>query len=131
VALIDHGTPRIAVTEVRNLLADQLATLLGESVRSVRPCSMERRESAEYDFNEPLLERLLGQRRFEKEVIVSMLFLQPGRHAGEGGDVAEICQEAEKAHPGLRTHRTDLVGTHPQLIDLLAERLRQGVEASL
>ncbi|MFT4639985.1 MAG: sirohydrochlorin ferrochelatase [Verrucomicrobiales bacterium] len=126
VGLVDHGTPRITVTQVRNFLAEQLKHLLGEGFDEVRPCSMERREGSEYDYNEPLLERLLGQPGYQKDVIVSMLFLQPGRHAGAGGDVAEICGAAEKACPGLRTHMTDLVGTHPALIDLLAERLEAG-----
>lgn len=125
VALVDHGSPRIAVTEVRNLLAHQLAILLGDEVQAVARCSMERRDGPEYDFNEPLLERLLGQPGFEREVIVSMLFLQPGRHAGAGGDVAEICQTAEEAVPGLATHMTELVGSHPALLDLLVDRLAE------
>ena len=127
VALCDHGTPRRTVTDVRNFLAEQLESLLDKA--TVRPCSMERRDKPEYDYNEPLLERLLGSEGFESEVIVSMLFLQPGRHAGAGGDVEEICEAAEKANDGLRTHMTDLVGVHPGLIDLLAERFCQG-EAS-
>ncbi len=127
VALVDHGTPRRTVTDVRNFLAQQLADLLGDKVQTVRPCSMERRDRPEYDYNEPLLERLLGQEGFQHDVIVSMLFLQPGRHAGAGGDVAEICADAETAHaPTLRTHMTGLVGTHPDLIALLAERLEEG-----
>lgn len=129
VALVDHGSPRVAVTQVRNFLAEQLAQLLENTVTDVRPCSMERREGAAYDFNEPLLERLLGRPGFERHVIVSMLFLQPGRHAGPGGDVASICQEAEQTCPGLQTYCTDLVGSHPALIDLLAERLQAGLEA--
>ena len=126
VGLVDHGTPRITVTQVRNFLAEQLGNLLGEGYAQVGPCSMERREGPEYDYNEPLLERLLGQPGYQNDVIVSMLFLQPGRHAGAGGDVAEICEAAEAACPGLRTHMTDLVGTHPGLIDLLTERLEAG-----
>ncbi|MEN9019685.1 MAG: CbiX/SirB N-terminal domain-containing protein [Verrucomicrobiales bacterium] len=126
VALVDHGTPRKTVTDVRNHLATQLGELLGDKFHEVKPCSMERRESKEYDYNEPLLEHLLGSSAFHKEVIVSMLFLQPGRHAGEGGDVAEICEAAEKANPGLTTHITDLLGLHPRLLDLLEERLAQG-----
>jgi sirohydrochlorin ferrochelatase len=126
VALVDHGTPRKTVTDVRNHLANQLREILGDAFHEVKPCSMERRESKEYDYNEPLLERLLGSVGFRNEVIVSMLFLQPGRHAGEGGDVEEICQDAEKANPGLTTHITELVGTHPEIIPLLEERFLQG-----
>ena len=90
---------------------------------------MERREGEEYDFNEPLLEKLLGTAGFDREVIVSMLFLSPGRHAGPGGDVHQICEAAEQAHPGLRTRMTDLFATDPGAIDLLAQRYRQGLES--
>lgn len=48
VALVDHGSPRRAVTEVRNFVASQVEHLLGDRVKSVRPCSMERREDAKY-----------------------------------------------------------------------------------
>ena len=53
---------------------------------------MERREGRDYDFNGALLaDRLEG---VEGQVVLGMAFLQPGRHAGPGGDVAEICAEA-------------------------------------
>ena len=96
---------------------------------------MERRPDPAFDFNEPLLLRVLTESpaRIERggedpqsarrpsardwlnlpslsaivqsdcgglvrphgyPVIVSMAFLSPGRHAGEGGDVAAIIQEA-------------------------------------
>lgn len=130
VTLVDHGTPRIAVNRVRNFLADQLRDQLGGEVRSVEPSSMERREGPEYDFNEPLLRNLLGSDGFEGDVVLSMLFMLPGRHAGPGGDIAEICEAAEKEKPGLKTHRSDLFATHPDAIDLLAKRLRQGLESN-
>jgi hypothetical protein len=128
-AIVDHGTPRQAVTEVRNLLARQVAGLAGDRFSTVAPCSMERREGAEYAFNEPLLEKLLGTPGFEKEVVVGMLFASPGRHAGPGGDVAAICAEATKHHPELRAFMTELVATHPGLIDLLVERFHQGLHS--
>ncbi|CAN5133880.1 hypothetical protein BH23VER1_BH23VER1_21270 [soil metagenome] len=123
-ALCDHGAPRRAVTAVRDHLASQLATLVADRFSTIAPCSMERREGDAYSFNEPLLENLLGSSGFDGDVVVSLLFFQPGRHAGAGGDVAQICARAERAHPGLKSHMTDLVGTHPCLVPLLAERLR-------
>ena len=126
VALVDHGSPVEEVTAVRNRLAVRLAEVLGAEVVSVAPCSMERREGEQYAFNEPLLERLLYRPLWrDGNVVVSMLFLQPGRHAGPGGDVAGICARAEADAPTLRTVRTALLGEDPTLIDLLAERLRQ------
>ena len=127
VTLVDHGTPREAVNRVRNHVAAQLATLLGEKVAVVEPSSMERREGADYDFNEPLLESLLGREGFDREVVLSMLFISPGRHAGPGGDIARICEKAEARGPGLRTFASDLFATHPGVIDLLAHRCEEGL----
>ena len=87
---------------------------------------MERREGDEYAFNEPLLENVIGAEEFQKEIIVSMLFASPGRHAGPGGDVAQICQEAAEKYPELKWHMTDLVAGHDGIIELLAERFHQG-----
>ena len=127
VTLVDHGTPREAVNRVRNHVAAQLATLLGEKVAVVEPSSMERREGADYDFNEPLLESLLGREGFDREVVLSMLFISPGRHAGPGGDIARICEEAEVRYPALQTHASDLFATHPGVIELLAHRCEEGL----
>lgn len=122
VALVDHGSPAKAVTAVRNELACQLAGLLGPAY-TVAPASMERREGSEYDFCEPLLERLLRSPGWTTgEVIVAMQFLLPGRHAGPEGDVAEICRAAEAEAPGLKTVMTPLVAEHPLLVDILADR---------
>ena len=44
VTLVDHGTPRIKVNEVRNFIAEQLALILKDEVQCVRPSSMESRE---------------------------------------------------------------------------------------
>lgn len=123
VALVDHGSPAKAVTEVRNELSCQLAGQLGPNY-TVSPASMERREGAAYDFCEPLLERLLRSSGWNAgEVIVAMQFLLPGRHAGPDGDVADICRAAEAASGGaLRTTMTGLVAGHPLLVDILADR---------
>jgi len=128
VALVDHGSPAKAVTDVRNELACQLANQLGPNY-TVAPCSMERREGAAYDFSEPLLACLLRQPGWHAgEVTVAMQFLLPGRHAGPDGDVATICREAEAASGGaLRTRMTALVGEHALLVDILADRWRSAV----
>ncbi|HDZ47386.1 hypothetical protein LCGC14_0056820 [marine sediment metagenome] len=129
VALVDHGSPIPEVTAVRNRLAGQLSVLLGDEVACVSASSMERREGDEYRFNEPLLENLLALPEFNAgPVILAMLFLSPGRHAGEGGDIAEICAAAEQHHPGLSVTTTKLVGEHPGIVDILATRLRQALD---
>ncbi len=125
VALVDHGSPASAVTDVRNELAKQLGAQLGPNF-TVAAASMERREGTAYDFCEPLLAGLLRQPGWNTgDVTVAMQFLLPGRHAGPAGDVAAICRGAEAASGGvLRTTMTGLVGEHPLLVDILADRWR-------
>ena len=60
-------------------------------------------------------------------VILSMLFISPGRHAGPGGDIAQICEEREQAVDGLKTHMSDLFATHSGMVDILARRFREGL----
>lgn len=126
VAVVDHGSPVRAVTAARDRIAGQVAERLGDQVAAVAPCSMERRPGAEYDFNEPLLAGLLARPGWNTgTVIVAQLFLLPGRHAGPGGDIARICQEAERASGGrLRTVRGGLLGDDLLLLDVLADRAR-------
>jgi sirohydrochlorin ferrochelatase len=123
VALVDHGSPARAVTAARDRVAEQLAECLGATVAEVAPCSMERRPGAEYDFNEPLLENLLGSSGWDHGlVVVAQLFLLPGRHAGKGGDIERICAHAEAGNPRLRIRRTGQLGDSPLLLDVLADR---------
>ncbi|MCC5838665.1 MAG: cobalamin biosynthesis protein CbiX [Opitutales bacterium] len=123
VVLVDHGSPLPAVTYVRNFVAGQLSLLLSDCMERIAAASMERREGDLFAFNDPLLGHQLSQPGYNRgDVIIAMLFLSPGRHAGPDGDVAEICAAAEARHPGLRCHMTDLVGTQPGIIDLLATR---------
>lgn len=122
VVLCDHGSPNPDVTAVRDQLAARLADRLGDRVAGVLPASMERRPGDEYAFNDPLLAaRLAAPELADRDVVLAMLFLSPGRHAGAGGDIDEIVAAAPPGGP--RVHRTPLLGEHPALIDLLARRL--------
>ena len=128
VVLVDHGSPIPEVTAVRNYLAGQLSVLLSEEASCVTFASMERRDGEAYRFNEPLLVDLLASRAMaESDVILAMLFLSPGRHAGEGGDIAEICDQAMAQSPGLRVTTTRLAGEHDAILEILATRLAQGL----
>jgi sirohydrochlorin ferrochelatase len=125
VAMVDHGTPAKVVNRVRNTVARQLAVLLEQEVAVVAACSMERREGAEYDFNEPLLERVDQLDGWSGgDVIIALFFLLPGRHAGEAGDVAQICDGLVGRHALKSVVRTPLLCEHPLLLDLLADRLK-------
>ncbi len=116
IVLVDHGSPKVAVTNVRN----QLAQLLNERFLldgfEVVAASMERRPGPEYSFNEPLLETLLANIS-TGNVVVAQLFLAPGRHAGPNGDIAAICEQAEAVSDNLNIFRTDLIGNHPLIIE--------------
>lgn len=121
VILVDHGSPQPAVAAVRDQIGRQLAEVLDREVSSVVASSMERRDGAAYDFNEPLLARALE--RVSSDVVVAPLFFSPGRHAGPGGDIEEICRAAETTRSGLRAFLAPLVGEHPALVEILAQRL--------
>ena len=116
VLLCDHGSPIPEVTACRNALAASLREELGLKPEELIACSMERREGAEYDFNEPLLEHALQEAK--GDAVILMLFLLPGRHAGPDGDVATIAKE--HAPEGLRWKLSPLLGTHFQLPEFLA-----------
>jgi sirohydrochlorin ferrochelatase len=125
VILVDHGSPKREVTAVRDHLAVLLGERLGKSVHQVIAASMERRSEAGYDFNEPLLEKALADiASGERRVILSLLFLSPGRHAGPGGDIHQICEKAKKRRPELELLLAPLLGEAPELIPLLVERAK-------
>lgn len=125
VVLVDHGSPLLAVARIRDQIGQQLQQVLGPR-RPVAVSSMERRPGPDYAFNEPLLENILRQPPFNTgEVIVAQLFLLQGRHAGENGDIATICQQASLENPTLHCHRTDLLGHHPLILDILTDRTQQ------
>jgi sirohydrochlorin ferrochelatase len=131
VVLVDHGSPIPEVTAVRNYLAGQLSVLLSEEAGCVTFASMERRDGDAYRFNEPLLVDLLASKAMaESEVVLAMLFLSPGRHAGEGGDIAEICEEAMAQSPGLLVTTTRLVGENDAILEILATRLEQSLNGA-
>ena len=127
VVLLDHGSPLPAMTHLRNHVAGQLAMLLSMQGLEVSGCvgaSMERRPGDEFEFGEPLLENLLSREPYnEGPVVVAMMFLSPGRHAGSGGDVEKICRKAEEVSPRLRCYVTELVGTHDDVVDILVGNL--------
>jgi len=127
VALVDHGSPQRGVAAVRDFLGGQLRRRLGGEVAVA---SMERRPEPEFAFTEPLLAGLLRDKNFGRgEVVLALQFLSPGRHAGPGGDIAEICAGAMRAQPGLRVVATGLVGEDERLADVLAERYREGLKS--
>lgn len=125
IIVVDHGSPIPQVTAVRHWLAEAMRKRIDPSV-AVEEAVMERREGRDYDFNGQLLAQRLDCA--SGDVVVAMLFLSPGRHAGEGGDIAEICADAEASNPGLKVTASALVGEHPLLVDILLQRLESAVD---
>jgi sirohydrochlorin ferrochelatase len=126
VVLVDHGSPLPQVAAVRQWLARGLRARLDRGTELFEAV-MERRPGAAYDFNGDRLEQVLERLATEDvhgPTILATLFVAPGRHAGPGGDIAEICARVEASHPGLRIHQTAPIGSHPMLIDVLVDRLR-------
>lgn len=132
IVLVDHGSPVAEVTEVRRRLAGYLRGLLGDTVE-LHEAVMERRKGVAYNFNGDLLEDVLtrlARQDAGRPVDLAMLFLSPGRHAGAGGDIETICRGVEERYPGFRVTQSALVGEHPELIEILADRLAATPRAS-
>lgn len=128
--LVDHGSPIPEVTAVRHWLAQRVESLSNGDYR-VLEAAMERRPGPEYAFNGPLLEEALEQIETEQartRIIVAMQFIGPGRHAGPGGDVDRICQEARSRNPQLEITMSGLVGEDDALIEILADRTLSRLE---
>ncbi len=129
VIVVDHGSPLPQVNSVRRYVVETMRDRLPAQV-VIDQAVMERREGVEYDFNGEmlgdLLDRLAG-RRHAVSAVLAMLFLLPGRHAGPGGDIADICDAAMARHPGLSVAISPLIGEHPLLIEILHDRLRDAL----
>jgi hypothetical protein len=124
VAMVDHGTPLPEVNQVREDVGEQMRQLLGSEIGLFSTCAMERRPDPQYDFNNPLLEDLLQlwMEAGVHEVVLSQFFLLPGRHAGPGGDLAQICQPF--IDQGMKIYRTENLGTHSLVQEILLDRIR-------
>ena len=60
----------------------------------------------------------------ESSVIVTLLFFLAGRHAGEGGDIVQICEKAIQKYPEFKFAISPLISTHKLLISILYNRLQ-------
>lgn len=122
--LVDHGSPVPRVTAVREHLANAVRRKLGEST-TLEEAVMEKRAGNKYDFNGILLQDWLIQKAQagETQAAVILLFFLPGSHAGEGGDIAEICSAVMKKYPAFKITISPLISEHPKLISILQKRL--------
>ncbi len=126
--IVDHGGPSAASAILRNQVAAEVARELGPEIAALTPASL---EGGEYEHTQPLLADALTLPGFDRgDVVIAPLFLAPGRHAGPKGDLEQIAEAAEDrgattadSFAPLHCHFTPLVGTHPDVVDVLAEAL--------
>jgi sirohydrochlorin ferrochelatase len=119
VIVVDHGGPSSAAAALRDEIAGEIRTALTGEIGPLTAASMEGAHG-------PLLSDVLKTPDFDRgDVVLAPLFLSPGRHAGAGGDLAQIAHAAEERQFTLRCHFTELVGTHPRAVDALALALRE------
>ncbi len=130
VVLVDHGGPSTASAALRDRLGADLRALLGREIGPLAVASMEG------DHPPLLADQLRASALAGRDVIVALLFLLPGRHAGPGGDIAQICADAAAAPDivpgadagahaaGPRPHLTDLIAHHPLALEALTAALR-------
>jgi hypothetical protein len=127
VIMVDHGSPSVSVNNVRNHVGQQLRSLLmsegSGKVTAFVASSMESRGGEAYEFNKPLLENSLVMEGFNSgPVIVSLMFISPGKHAGAGGDIESIVGNAKANNPTLLPYITDIIGSHDIMVDILRSR---------
>jgi hypothetical protein len=124
IVLVDHGSPLPRVTAVRKYLVSLVQKKLSKDVL-LEQAVMERRKGAQYLFNGELLEEWLTSKakNGEKTAIVGLLFFLAGRHAGEGGDIDQICQRVMKDYPAFKIAITPLIAEHELLLSILLTRL--------
>lgn len=129
VLLVDHGSPRPTSTFARNYIGGQLSALLAEQVSTVAVATMEEYDDPALAFNRPSLRDKLSDPTFAQgDVILAMLFLSHGKHAGQGGDVARICEEATAGNNSVQLHRTPVLGEHPDMVELLVARYEEATK---
>ncbi len=127
VVIVDHGGPSASSAAVRDAVATATGDLLAPAFPPPVAASMESPSGPGFAFNRPLLAEALDALQVPADVIIAPLFLSPGRHAGPGGDLAEIVRDAAARRPGLRGHFTDLIGSHPLALASLARALRDAL----
>lgn len=134
VVLVDHGSPVARVTAVRQHIADSVRDRLREQRIddiTLEEAVMERREGKEYDFNGDLLEDWLTQKAKAgvTHASVILMFFLPGSHAGEGGDIVDICNGVMDQYPDFKISISPLISEHKKLVSILIKRLESSLDS--
>ncbi len=128
IVLVDHGSPVPRVTEVRKHLAQTVQDKLPSDCQ-LEQAVMERREGKEYDFNGALLKDWLTQKAAsgETSAAVILMFFLAGKHAGEGGDIVEICDSVMKKFADFKIAISPLITEHSAFVSILQKRLKERI----
>lgn len=119
--VVDHGGPSPSSAAVRDQIVMEIRAELGATIRGIAAASL---GGSRYAHNRPGFAEVFARRGFDRgDVIIAPLFLAPGRHAGPSGDLMRIAAAACQQQPKLHCHFTELIGTHPQVVELLAAGL--------
>jgi sirohydrochlorin ferrochelatase len=114
VLLVDHGSKRAEANELVETLA---RALLSGVDRIVKVAHL---EAAAPSIAEGI-DACVAEGA--QAIVVLPCFLAPGRHTIE--DVPRQATEAAARHPGLIVQVAEPVGTHPLMVEILRERLRE------
>ena len=125
IVLVDHGSPVPRVTAVREQIVNQVQAKFADDTL-IEQAVMERREGVEYDFNGVLLEDWLMKKAIvgESSAIVTLLFFLAGRHAGEDGDIVQICEKVMRKYPNFNIAISPLIAEHKDLLLILYDRFQ-------
>jgi len=114
VLLVDHGSRR---PEANALLEALAQVLRGRVDRVVEVAHL---EAAEPGITQGVDACVAAG---AAEITVLPCFLAPGNHATE--DVPRLAREAAARHRGVRVRVAEPIGTHPKVVEILLERLRE------
>jgi len=144
VVIMDHGSPSKCVTESRELLASQVNAMLKldkdyenldgndcQSLLNVFTACMERRDGPKYDFNGDVLSTKITKLadRFPdiEHIVVGLMFLSGGRHAGKDGDIDTMVRAIEEVHPSISVYVTEPLSGSPLLLSQIIKNYAYAV----
>jgi sirohydrochlorin ferrochelatase len=118
VLLVDHGSRRPEANALVEGLARALRSELGRIV-----------EVAHLEAATPSIEQGIDACVAGGAVEITVLpcFLALGRHVKQ--DVPALARKAAARHRGVRVRVAEPIGTHPKVVEILLERLRETEEA--
>jgi sirohydrochlorin ferrochelatase len=119
IILVDHGSRLDESNRLLEEVARQFAARFHDRYEVVEPAHME--------LAEPTIAMAYARcvERGATRVVVCPFFLGPGRHWTH--DIPQLTAAAAQAHPGTRYRVAPPLGIDDLLLDLLEQRLREGL----